>query len=263
MNGLESRILSSLLGRMVVVVHLTGYCASFLPAQNLLPRGTDTIVVSHTFYSLSFVPTHKQAEWVAYCLTDSMIVGDAERGTAFRFDPMVPGGSARAADYRNSGYDKGHLCPAADMKWNSKAMEETFFMSNVSPQLPGFNRGIWKELEERVRVWVHQLKTIFVVSGPVLQDSLPTIGARNDVSIPSAFYKIIYYSTDSTKTMAAFLLPHAASTEPLSSYIVTVDSVERRTGIDFFFALDNDEEEYLESRIDSVWVHSLRRETLK
>lgn len=243
-----------------MTVCLMDCCVSSLTAQNFLPHGTDTLVVSHTYYSLSFIAKHKQAEWVAYRLADSMIIGDAERSSTFRLDSMVPGGSARANDYRNSGYDKGHLCPAADMKWNDQAMKETFLMSNMSPQVPGFNRGIWKELEERVRVWVREMKEIFVVSGPVLQDGLPTIGNQNHVSVPNAFFKIIYHSTDSSKNLVAFLLPNAASTERLSSFIVTVDSVESQTGIDFFHALQDEEEEFLESRVDSAWVSSLKLE---
>lgn len=233
------------------------FFASTLQAQDLLPRGTDTVVVAHTHYSLSFISAHKQAEWVAYRLADSMIRGNAERSTAFRFDRRIPGGSARASDYRNSGYDKGHLCPAADMKWNAQAMAETFLMSNMSPQVPAFNRGIWKELEEKVREWTNDLKQIFVVTGPVLQDSLPVIGKRGRVSVPNAFYKIIYRATDSTKSMIAFLLPNAAFTARLSSFIVTVDSVENRTGIDFFPILEDEEEKCLESRIDSAWVSLL------
>jgi endonuclease G len=249
---------SALWGWTIMLVSLMAFYASSLLAQNLLPHGTDTVIVSHAFYSLSFIAKHKQAEWVAYHLTDSMIVGNAERSMAFRFDPMVPGGSARTSDYRNSGYDKGHLCPAADMKWNAQAMKETFFMSNMSPQVPEFNRGIWKELEKRVRLWVDEMKDLFIVTGPVLQDSLSTIGTRNKVSIPNTFYKIIYRSTDSMKSMVAFLLPNVPSTERLPSFIVTVDSVESRTGIDFFPGLDDQTEEYLESRIDSTWISPTR-----
>ncbi|MCU0411049.1 MAG: DNA/RNA non-specific endonuclease [Bacteroidetes bacterium] len=222
-------------------------------ADSLLPQATDSMLVRHRHYALSYRPRHGQAEWVAYWLADTMLAPGAERRDRFRSDPSVPGGSARPSDYRGTGFDKGHLCPAADMSWDSLAMEETFYMSNMSPQSPAFNRGIWKELEEFVRSAVRGGVSVFVITGPVLADTLRFIGRRTRVSIPAAFYKIIYRSADSTHRAAAFLLANAPSASPFVTSLVTIDSIEAVTGIDFFNALEDSAEQALECRIDTTW----------
>ena len=103
-------------------------------------------IVNHLGYSLSYNEKNEQASWVAYELTADQVRGTVKRKDSFRSDPLIKTGSASLSDYKGSGYDRGHLAPAADMKWSTTAMSESFFMSNMSPQLPGFNRGIWKKL---------------------------------------------------------------------------------------------------------------------
>ena len=129
---------------------------------DLLPTSTTYEIVKHTYYTLSFSKKDEQAEWVAYLLTRSMLTGQSERGNNFRPDPEVPSGSAQLADYSKSGYDRGHLCPAGDMTFNAQAMSETFYLSNMSPQVPAFNRGIWKSLESLVREWAAKEDSIYV-----------------------------------------------------------------------------------------------------
>jgi hypothetical protein len=110
-------------------------------------------IISHTAYLLSYNEEHEQANWVAYMLTSSKLGSGLERSNRFLEDPLVASGTATNADYAKSGYDRGHLAPAADMSWSMQVMQESFYYSNMSPQLPGFNRGIWKKLEEKVRDW--------------------------------------------------------------------------------------------------------------
>jgi endonuclease G, mitochondrial len=235
--------------RFLLVLLLPVAC---LRSQGLdhLPHSPHEAIVRHSFYALSFAPAHLEAEWVAYRLTGAMTEGTAERSNQFRFDPVVPGGSARPGDYARSGYDKGHLCPAADMKWDAGAMEETFFMSNMTPQAPMFNRGVWKELEEQVREWAKEWGELYVVTGPVLRDGLPGIGTHERVSVPEYFYKIVLIANDTLRQVAAFLLPNAPSSEPLSSFAVPVDSVRMLTHIDFFPALPESVKQRLERRVD-------------
>ena len=109
-----------------------------LSAQDLLPTSTTGQVVTHTFYTLSYSEPHEQAEWVFYELTPALVNGSTPRKDDFRPDPLVSTTSAQLSDYRGSGFDRGHLCPAGDMKINHTAMSETFFMSNMSPQVAGF-----------------------------------------------------------------------------------------------------------------------------
>src|SRR5574343_292999 len=146
--------------------------------------------------------------------------------------------------YKKSGYNKGHLCPAGDRKSSYSAYKETFYTSNISPQLYEFNAGIWNRLEEKTRYWAEKYDGIYVITGGVLSNDLETIG-KEEVSVPKYFYKILI-TKDGTK-MIGFLVPHEASEKPLYEFVVSVDEIEKRTGIDFFPKLDNNIEKTLES----------------
>ncbi|ACF14264.1 DNA/RNA non-specific endonuclease [Chloroherpeton thalassium ATCC 35110] len=220
---------------------------------NYLPSATHGKIVAHQYYTLSYVEKHEQAEWVAYELTKAEALGTITRKDAFREDPSIQTGSATLDDYKKSGYDRGHLAPAADMKFSKEAMSESFFMSNMAPQKPSFNRGIWKELEEKVREWAVQNDRIYVVTGGVLTDGLSTIGA-DKVSVPKYFYKVVLDYTEPETKAIAFVLPNQNSKKPLSSFAVSIDSVEKLTGIDFFPALPDDAENALERMVTySLW----------
>jgi endonuclease G len=230
-------------------VFLFGQC-------NLLPTSTTHEIVKHTYYTLSYSKKDEQAEWVAYLLTRSMLTGQSERGNNFRPDPSVPNGSAQLSDYSKSGYDRGHLCPAGDMTFNAQAMSETFYLSNMSPQVPAFNRGIWKSLESLVREWAEEDDSIFVVTGGILSNPKGSIG-EDRVTVPSRFYKVIYDFTGEKK-MIAFILPNKKGIKLLSEYVVTVDDVGRLTGIDFFPCLPDSLKNRLEGTSDiSKWSFNL------
>jgi len=221
--------------------------AQVLPAQNAyLPLGRNEEIVRHTWYTLSYSEKDEQAEWVFYVLRPSMITGAAERDDKFRSDPRVPSGSATLTDYRGSGYDRGHLCPAADMSFSPDAMSETFYLSNMSPQDPGFNRGLWKRLEEQVRSWARSSDSLYIVTGGLLTRPMGSIGPGR-VTIPALYYKIILDPQPRNPRILAFLMPNAKSSEPLAIFAVTADSVESLTGIDFFPGLPDSVESRLES----------------
>lgn len=227
------------------------FCAHIFAQEfNYLPSVKEGNIIKHTYYTLSFVDKYKQAEWVAYKLTSDMIISESERNNKFKPDPLVETGTAVDIDYKNTGYDKGHLCPAADMSWNQEAMNETFYYSNISPQLPGFNRGIWKKLEEKVREWAHKEKTIYIVTGGVLNDSLKTIGVKNSVAVPVLFYKIILDVEEPEKKGIAFIFANQFSDDPLSEYAVSIDSVEALTHINFFPQLPEKLEKKIERNYD-------------
>lgn len=209
---------------------------------------TSEKIVTHTGYSLLYNETHEQALWVAYELTKEETNKLYERTDNFMPDPLVSTGTANDGDYSGSGYDRGHLAPAADMGWSSTTMVESFYYSNMSPQLPGFNRGIWKKLEELMRTWAVENNSIYIVTGPVLTNNLPTIGI-NKVSVPKYYYKVILdYSEPDIKGIG-FILPNASSSEPLQSYAVSIDSVERFTGINFYSSLPDNQEVTLEKSL--------------
>lgn len=205
-------------------------------------------IISHTGYSFLFSNKDKQAVWIAYQLTNEETVKLYNRSDRFTPDKSVKSGTANDNDYKGSGYDRGHLAPAADMGWSVKVMEESFYYSNMSPQKPSFNRGIWKQLEELTRDWAVQNKEIYIVTGGVLNDSLSSIG-KNKVSVPKYYYKVILdYSEPSIKGIG-FIMPNESSKEPLQRYAVTIDSVERFTGINFFYQLPEDQEKVIESTL--------------
>jgi endonuclease G len=122
-------------------------------AQESLPSSTTHQIVRHTYYTLSYSEKNEQAEWVYYELTADMVRGKQKRTDDYRPDDKVRTISAQLEDYRGSGYDRGHLCPAGDMKQNLQAMTESFYLSNMSPQDKYFNAGIWNDLENKVRGW--------------------------------------------------------------------------------------------------------------
>lgn len=213
-----------------------------------IPGGNGEIVC-HTGYTLSYNEEHEQANWVAYELTGKETDRKFKRTNKFIVDPNVSTGSATSKDYNNSGYDQGHLAPAADMAWSITTMKESFYYSNMSPQVPSFNRDIWKKLEEQVRDWAVEDKAVYVVTGPVLTEGLPTIGPNN-VSVPKYYYKVVLdYTLPGIKGIG-FIMPNAGSKEPLKTYAVTIDSVEKFTGLDFFYRLPNDQEAVIEMNLD-------------
>lgn len=214
-----------------------------IPATN-----SKDVIISHTGYVLDYNEAHEQASWVAYKLTREETNKLFSRTDKFIPDPAVTTGTANGNDYYHSGYDRGHLAPAADMGWSQTAMAESFYYSNMSPQWPAFNRGIWKKLEELVRSWASEYDAIYIVTGPVLTDGLKTIGP-DQVSVPNYFYKVILDYEDPDIKGIGFIIPNAASNEPLQDFAVTIDSVENFTGIDFYPALPDDQEKMIEKTL--------------
>lgn len=234
-----------------LILHLMiSFCTIFLSSQSIeIPYYTGEII-EREFYTLKYNEKFEQAEWVAYELTRDEVLGSTKRKDTFKADPSINTGSATLYDYKGSGYDRGHLAPAADMKMSSKSMSESFYMSNMSPQAPGFNRGIWSLLESYVRTWAYENESLYIVTGPVLtKDNYPTIGSNN-VAIPEYYYKVILdFEGDEIKAIG-FILPNKKSSKKLVDYAVTVDEVEEFTGIDFFHQLEDNYEYALESVVD-------------
>jgi endonuclease G len=205
-------------------------------------------IITHTGYSLLYNETHEQANWVAYELTKEETNKLYERTDKFIVDPRVKTGTAGDKDYEGSGYDRGHLAPASDMGWSAATMSESFFYSNMSPQRPSFNRGIWKKLEEMVRTWAIENSSVYVVTGPVLSDGLQTIGA-NKVSVPNYYYKVVLDYREPNIKGIGFILPNSGSQEELQYYAVSIDSVETITKIDFFPLLQDEQEALIEKTL--------------
>ncbi len=215
----------------------------FLPAI-----GSNDQIVRRVGYTLKYAEKYKNPVWVAYILKQGQIAGNETRENAFMPDPAIRSGTALSSDYTKSGFDRGHMAPAADFKDSYQVMKETFYMSNICPQQPQFNRGIWLELEKMVRAWAYKYQKIYVVTGPVLGPGLPIIGRINQVAVPRQFYKVVLYVNPPYVKGIAFLLNNAPSDARLSSFVVPIDQVEKATGIDFFPSLPDTLERQVESR---------------
>lgn len=223
-------------------------------AFNFMPTSTTGQIVKHNYFTLSYHEKSEQAEWVAYELKKDFIRKNNFKRPFFVDDPKVKTSSADWRNFKNSGYDKGHLCPAGDMQFNINAYNDTFYTSNVSPQLRAFNGGIWNRLEQKVRYWAEIYDGVYVVTGGVLNTSLNTIG-REQVAVPDFFYKIVLNRSKGNFKVIAFLMPNKKSEKPLYDFVVSVDSIEKMTGIDFFPALDDKIENDLEKRTDyKSWI---------
>lgn len=197
-----------------------------------------------------------------YELTATEAEGGYSRTDNFRADPSVTSGSAQLYDYTGSGYDRGHLAPAADMAFSSTAMSESFYFSNMSPQDPSFNRGGWKSLEGLCRNWAAEDGELYIVTGPVLTRTRGSIGSSG-VSIPAYYYKILFDIDEDGARSIAFLLPNVKISRGLEHYVVSVDSIERLSGIDFFPALPDDVENQLESQTTGTWNFQLNASTTR
>ena len=215
----------------------------------LVPTTNRGYLIQHTYFILSYSETNRQAEWVAYNLTPASINGSQERTDDFRIDPKVKNNPVGSNDYSGTGYDRGHLCPAGDMKLNLTSMSESFYMSNMSPQEPSFNRGIWETLESRVRIWAIEKNGVYVVTGPILKNICGSI-KNGTISVPCSYYKIIFKDNGSEKIAIALILNNQGSSSSLKSFATSIDNIESLTGIDFFSGLSDDIENKLESNIN-------------
>jgi endonuclease G, mitochondrial len=217
-------------------------------------KGGDNELILHKGYHLSYNEKFEQPNWVAYILTRAQVRNKAaERGNNFRPDPKVSTESASPADYKKSGYDKGHIAPAADMGWSVETMSESFFMSNMSPQTPEFNRGIWKELEEQVRIWADKNDSLYVVSGPVFINNKGEIG-KNQVAIPGYYYKVVMDISQPSIKAIAFYLPNGKSDKSFFDYALSVKELENKTGFDFFAKQNPKIMKQIEEKLDiSQW----------
>lgn len=215
-----------------------------LPDKRLAYRG----------FTVHFNPELHIPNCVVYELTASETEGSVPRFGSFETDSAVAG-CANPWDYTLSGYDRGHMIPAGDLRWDSLAMRESFKMTNVCPQTRALNSGGWTKIEDKIREWAVRDSALIVVTGPVITRGMKTIGDSH-VAVPTAFFKVVLAPFATPMRAIGFVLPNKAANGSLKKYAVSVDEVERRTGMDFFSALPDDIENGIESQLNlSVWTH--------
>lgn len=214
-------------------------------------------IIEHMGYTVSYNSSMLIPNWVAYTLDIYGVRGNVKRTDNFCQDPDILGPQADLADYKNSGYDRGHMAPAGDMKWSSQAMAESFYLSNMCPQLHNLNNGDWKELEELLRTLTDTYPKLYIVCGPIVEKKKPkTIGA-NHVVVPDKFFKAIVAQRSLVDnalnggveyTAIGFIFPHVAGHKPLKAYACTIDSLEKVIDMDLFYNLDDKIEKAIEKQ---------------
>lgn len=207
-------------------------------------------IIAHTGYTVSYNQDWLIPNWVAYELTAVEVEGTAPRRGAFCPDPDVRGRTATTYDYSNSGWDRGHMAPAADMKWSERTMTESFYLSNICPQDRGLNGGIWLGLEEAVRDWARAQGNVYVVCGPIMGETFDTIG-ENAVAIPDGFFKVVCKNVNGIYFTIGFIFPNRDVKGSIYDYACSVDEVEKKTGFDFFSAIPDSIEKKVEAECNT------------
>ena len=222
------------------------------------PESTPSQVVNYEGYSLSFNSKMHIPNWVAWELTGKETNGTEPRKDNFRSDDNVMG-SAEQWDYSYSGYDRGHMAPAGDMKWSKKAMDESFFMTNMCPQAKTLNTGAWKRLEEKCRQWAEIDSAIIIVCGPILTDPIEEFIGDSRVAVPQRFFKVILSPYVDTPRGIGFIMPNGKVPGGMQASAVSIDEVERITGLDFFSSLPDEIENEVESQCRFHYWSTLKK----
>ncbi len=244
-----------------------------------IPETTsDEEIIYHAAMCLVYAEKHEQAKWVAHIILPDIVNGTEGRSNNFRPDPLIKTGSTDDEDfflktkqpngkykYDGYGYDRGHLAPSADFKWSKKALSESFYYSNMSPQEPQYNRGKWADLEGMFREYIvtNPDVQLYMVTGPVLYDTLPKVErSPNKVSLPEFYYKV---AVDLTNNRAiGFVMPNKKIEYPISSYAVSINEIEKVTGINFYYQLNDSIEEFLEDqKIITDWLPEKQKNDVK
>ena len=210
-------------------------------------------VIQRTGYTLSYHAKNKTPQWVAWELTKEETRGNEERTNEFQPDPDVMGAKVVTYDYSHSGYDRGHMAPAGDMKWSKKAMQESFYMSNICPQNHNLNTGRWNDLEMKSREWARRYGKVHIVCGPIYKGMRNEYIGDHRVKVPDAFFKVILINNERKQAALGFYFENEAGKSPLEDYLVSVDKLEQMTGLDFFSALPDE----LENRLEKETIHKL------
>ena len=216
-------------------------------------KGNRELIFKRKNYTLSFNKETNIPNWVAWQLDKKKLTERVSRkGFNFRPDPDIAKSKAVVTqDYAHSGYDRGHMCPAGDSRWDGQAMTESFYMTNICPQHPNLNGGDWHELEQACRRWALEGR-LYIVCGPILykKGTPQYIGKEHKIRVPEAFFKVILTGVEKGKPRAiGFIYKNTAGNRPLDSYVNSIDQVERITGLDFFSELPDE----IENRVEKAF----------
>lgn len=235
------------------------YCSFGIPpAEQMLKveGSTNGTRIDYDYFSVDFNSDLHIPNWVAWELTRDETFGTEKRSKFLR-DNSVDG-CPNSSDYTGSGYDRGHMAPAADMKWSPTAMEQCFYMTNICPQSHILNGGTWKKLEEKCRIWARVDSAIIIVCGPILTPAPDEFIGRSEVAVPKGFFKVICSPHADPPRAIGFIMPNGKVEGGLQAAAVSVDSVESITGLDFFSALPDSIEDAIERECRFHYWSSLK-----
>lgn len=223
-----------------------------LPLEYYFPSGFPKgKIIRHTGYTLHYSEKHRQAAWAVYLLTKERAAGTAAVTETFRPDPEIFAGAVQEDDYAKTGFARGMIVPAGNLKWSKTAAAEAYFMSNVTPMKPAFLKGLWAELETYTRKWAEANGKVYIVAGPILNEDLATMG-ESGIAIPRRMFAVILDNSEPELKCIGFILPNEPSKKSLMSRAVSIDEVETATGLNFFPNLPDRLENTLEASADTT-----------
>jgi endonuclease G len=212
-------------------------------------------VIHHTGFSLSYNSSYVQPSWVAYKVTTSQVNREEVKGK-YKPDPEVTTRSADKKDYKQGGYIMAQFVNYFDVQKIPGAVEETFYMTNITPMKLAYYNHIWLKIEELVRLWTSNTDGLYVVCGAILTDAPFTTIGDNHVSLPNRYYKAVY--DPKNQKAIGFIFKNGMSSGKLNSYALSIDEIEEKAEIDLFPTLDDELEEKIESNSDfSNWNFEL------
>ena len=217
-------------------------------------KGTLSETVKKRYsYTVSYNHQTKNPNWVAWTITANHASGKVHR-MDFQDDEDMPDPKGYLSDYYNSGYDRGHMCPAGDNKWSEKAMEDCFLITNMCPQNGGLNRGVWNSIEQQCRGWAKAYGKVYVVCGPIYLNQQHHKIGKNKVVVPEAFFKVVLRMGKSPAAIGFICRNQSQKGKKKTDFVNSIDEVERIMGYDFFSKLPDDIENEVEAHANiSEW----------
>ena len=221
-------------------------------------KNTSEQILYREGYTVSYNKDNKIPNWVAWCLTADHTSGPYRRpGNAWHEDLDVPEPRATLADYRKSGWTRGHMCPAGDNKWSQDAMYDSFLFTNCCPQDANLNSGDWNQIEMACRRWAEKFGEIYIVCGPILFNKKHETIGPNKVVVPEAFFKVVLCLNGKPKGIG-FIRRNSDSSRRNDLYVNSIKEIERITGITFFPSLPKDVSESVKSQANlNAWEINL------
>jgi len=217
--------------------------------QPYTPQSISSVPISHIGYTLSYNLTTHCPNWVAWELTAEEANGRYPRSNDYKEDPSIENAKDRVNEkaYSSVSYDRGHMCPAGDMKWSAEAMSASFYMTNMCPQDNSLNNGAWKRLEEACRRWAGYEGKVYICCGPIFKGKEEVIDNNPQITIPSAFFKVVLSTKEGHEKAIGFYFENNDKRQTVGNAVRTVDEIEEITGFDFFPQLDDEIENKVES----------------